>query len=71
MTPPRAPALGPDAPPACGVAFGTDAGVFHAAGIPGVVMGPGSIREAHTSRESVPLEEIDAMEAFFRELIGR
>lgn len=63
-------ALGPDAPEASGVAFGTDAGVFAEAGIPGVVMGPGSITEAHTSRESVPVAEVDAMSAFFTRLFG-
>lgn len=63
-------ALGPEAPAAGGVAFGTDAGVFAEAGIPGVVMGPGSITEAHTSRESVPVAEVEAMSAFFTRLIG-
>jgi succinyl-diaminopimelate desuccinylase len=47
------------------VAFSTDAGEFAASGIPGVVMGPGSIEEAHTARESVPLAEVEAMADFF------
>ncbi len=64
-------ALGSDAPEATGVAFGTDAGVFAEAGIPGVVIGPGSIREAHTARESVPVAEVEAMAAFFARLLGR
>ncbi len=63
-------ALGSDAPPPAGVAFGTDAGVFAEAGIPGVVMGPGSITEAHTARESVPISEVDSMSAFFTRLFG-
>ncbi len=63
-------ALGPGAPPATGVAFGTDAGLFDEVGIPGVVMGPGSIREAHTSRESVPIDEVEAMSTFFTRLLG-
>jgi len=53
------------------VAFGTDAGVFEAeAGVPGVVMGPGSIRRAHTSREYVELDQVEAMTAFFAALLG-
>ncbi len=52
------------------VAFGTDAGVFEAAGLPGVVMGPGSIRMAHTSREHVEIDQLDAMTAFFVSLLS-
>jgi acetylornithine deacetylase len=53
-----------------GVAFGTDAGVFALdAGMPGVVMGPGSIRQAHTAREWVALDQVDAMTAFFVDLL--
>ncbi len=63
-------ALGPDAPAPTGVAFGTDAGLFDEVGIPGVVMGPGSIREAHTARESVPIDEVEAMRVFFGRLFG-
>lgn len=50
-------------------AFGTDAGVFEAAGIPGVVLGPGSIALAHTAREFVPLHQVEAMTAIFRALL--
>jgi len=54
-----------------GVAFGTDAGVFEAeAGVPGVVMGPGSIERAHTSREWVEIDQVDAMTDFFTALLG-
>jgi len=43
-------------------AFGTDAGVLAADhGLPGVVLGPGSIAQAHTSREFVPLREVEQM----------
>lgn len=58
----------PSAP--VGVAFGTDAGVFAAHGIPGIVMGPGSIQLAHTARESVPVSEVEAMAAFFTGLLA-
>jgi acetylornithine deacetylase len=61
-------AVGRDAPPEP-VAFATDAGVFAACGIPAVVMGPGSIAQAHTAREWVPLDEVEAMEDFFVRLL--
>jgi acetylornithine deacetylase len=51
------------------VAFGTDAGVFSEAGIPGVVMGPGSIEQAHTHREWVETAQVDAMADFFEQLL--
>ena len=51
------------------VAFDTDAGVFAAHGIPGVVMGPGSIAQAHTAREYVAVEQVEAMEDFFVRLL--
>jgi acetylornithine deacetylase len=57
-------------PGACGpVAFGTDAGVFARAGIPGVVLGPGSISVAHTSREFVPIGEVETMVRIFERLL--
>jgi acetylornithine deacetylase len=50
-----------------GVAFGTDAGCYSAAGVPTVVFGPGSIEQAHTADEWVPLGEIErAIEAIYR-----
>ena len=42
------------------VAFGTDAGVFADAGLRGVVFGPGSIDRAHTAREYVELDQVEA-----------
>jgi acetylornithine deacetylase len=51
------------------VAFGTDAGVFGRVGIPGVVLGPGSISLAHTSRESVPIPEVETMVRIFERLL--
>lgn len=48
---------GDDTPGA--VAFGTDAGLLAAAGIPAVVFGPGSIEQAHTAREWVSLDEVE------------
>ncbi len=51
------------------VAFGTDAGVFGRVGIPGVVLGPGSIDVAHTSREFVPIGEVEIMVRIFERLL--
>ncbi|MEE8165483.1 MAG: M20/M25/M40 family metallo-hydrolase, partial [Myxococcota bacterium] len=51
------------------VAFGTDAGVFGRAGIPGVVLGPGSLDVAHTSREYVPISEVETMARIFERLL--
>jgi acetylornithine deacetylase len=53
-----------------GVAFGTDAGVFEAAGVPGVVLGPGSITRAHTAREFVEIDQVESMSEVFVELLG-
>jgi acetylornithine deacetylase len=56
--------------PACDhVAFGTDAGVFGRAGIPGIVLGPGSISLAHTSREFVPISEVETMVRIYERLL--
>jgi acetylornithine deacetylase len=51
------------------VAFGTDAGVFSAHGIPGVVFGPGSIAQAHKPDEYISYEQVAACEAFFGRLL--
>lgn len=50
------------------VAFGTDAGVLAEHGIPGVVLGPGSILQAHTAREWVDMREVASMEEVFVKL---
>ena len=50
-----------------GVPFGTDAAVFSAAGVPTVVFGPGSIAQAHTADEWLPLDELaQASEVLYR-----
>lgn len=46
------------------VAFGTEAGIFKAAGIPTVVCGPGSITQAHQPDEYVSLEQLARCESF-------
>lgn len=50
------------------VAYGTEAGLFHNAGIPTVVCGPGSIEQAHKPNEFVELSQLDACERFLRKL---
>lgn len=57
----------PDEP--AGVAFGTDAGVLAARGVPGVVVGPGSIAQAHTSREFVEVRQVETMADVFAHLL--
>ena len=52
------------------VAYGTEAGVFHAiGGVPSVVIGPGSIEQAHKPDEWIALSELDACAAFVSRLI--
>jgi acetylornithine deacetylase len=49
------------------VAYATDAAFFAAAGIPTVVCGPGSIRQAHTVDEWISLEQLElATEIYYR-----
>lgn len=53
------------------VAFATEAGLFQEAGIPAVVIGPGSIAQAHQPDEYVTLDQLAQAEAFLRKLIER
>jgi acetylornithine deacetylase len=53
------------------VSFGTEASHFQRAGIPTVVCGPGSIKEAHKPNEYVTLEQVARCEAFLRRLADR
>ena len=48
--------------------FATEAGQFQKNGIPTVVCGPGSIRQAHQPDEYIALEQIDAGLAFMQRL---
>ncbi len=55
------------APELIGVPFGTDAGPLGAAGIPGIVFGPGDIAQAHTRDEWVELDQVrQAAEAYYQ-----
>ncbi len=51
------------------VAYGTEAGQFQEAGIPTVICGPGSIRQAHKPNEYIALDQVRACEAFLRRLL--
>lgn len=53
------------------VSFTTEAGLFHDAGIPTVVCGPGSILQAHKPDEFITLEQVAQGEAFLRRLLDR
>ncbi|WP_048644905.1 acetylornithine deacetylase [Nitratireductor soli] len=58
--------LGRDAPRA--VPYGTEAGIFAAAGVPSVVVGPGSIADAHQPDESIAIEQMAACTDFLLRL---
>ena len=51
------------------VAFGTDAGIFAQEGLPGVVLGPGSITQAHTVREYVEVSQVETAVEIFVSLL--
>jgi acetylornithine deacetylase len=51
------------------VSFATEASIFMNAGIPTVVLGPGSIEQAHKPNEYVSYEQVAACEQFFARLI--
>lgn len=53
------------------VSFGTEAAHFQTAGVPTVVCGPGSIRQAHKPDEFVTLAQVAACERFLQRLGSR
>src|SRR5262249_41359899 len=53
------------------VAYGTEAGLFAAAGIPSVVIGPGSIDQAHKADEFVAESELAKCGVFIDRLLAR
>ena len=50
------------------VAFGTEAGLFQQAGIPGVIFGPGSIQQAHQPDEFIEVSQMAECVAFVEKL---
>ncbi|MDI2590784.1 acetylornithine deacetylase [Pseudomonas sp. 681] len=51
------------------VAFGTEGGLFDAAGIPTVVCGPGSMEQGHKPDEFVSLEQLEGCDAMLRRML--
>ena len=52
------------------VAYGTEAGLFQAMGIPSVLCGPGNIEQAHKANEYVTLEQLALCESFMHKLLA-
>ena len=52
------------------VAFGTEAGLFDQAGIPSVVIGAGSINQAHKADEFIAIAELDKCGHFLDGLVA-
>jgi acetylornithine deacetylase len=57
--------------PAGRVSFGTEAGLFQAAGIPAMVIGPGDIAQAHRPDEYVTKAQLARCENFLDQLADR
>lgn len=53
------------------VSFATEAGIFHRAGIPTVICGPGSIAQAHKPNEFVAQEQLIKCEHFMDRLVEK
>jgi acetylornithine deacetylase len=51
------------------VAYATESGLFQAAGIPSILVGPGNIEQAHKANEFVELEQLAQCQAFLQKLI--
>jgi acetylornithine deacetylase len=51
------------------VAYGTEGGLFHQAGIPTVVCGPGSMEQGHKPDEYVSQQQLDGCDAMLRRLL--
>ena len=52
-----------------GVAFGSDASKLSAVGIPSIILGPGSIEQAHTADEFVEIEQVEKAFVAYRQLM--
>jgi len=50
------------------VSYGTEAGLFHAAGIPAIICGPGAIVRAHRANEYILKSELEACRGMLRGL---
>ncbi|MCX6619512.1 MAG: M20/M25/M40 family metallo-hydrolase [Acidobacteria bacterium] len=56
---------------ACGVPFGSDASKLAAAGVPAIVVGPGSIDQAHGAVEYVDCQQVEQAVEFYRAVMRR
>ena len=52
-----------------GVPFGSDASKLSAVGIPSIILGPGSIEQAHTADEFVEIEQVEKAFVAYRQLM--
>lgn len=52
------------------VAFGTEGGLFHQAGIPSVICGPGSMAQGHKPDEFISVAQLDACDDMLARLAG-
>lgn len=57
-------------PEPVGVPFGSDASKLSMAGVPSIVMGPGSIAQAHTEDEFVDLDQVEKAFEVYRHLMA-
>ncbi len=55
----------------CGVPFGSDASKLSRQGIPSLIIGPGSIDQAHAAVEFVDVKEVERAVEFYRQFILR
>ena len=53
------------------VSFGAEASLFHNAGIPSILCGPGHIAQAHQPNEWVTLEQLSRCEDFLGRLLDQ
>jgi len=51
-----------------GVQYGTDASAFSLSGIPSVVVGPGSIEQAHTAVEYVDIDQVESAALIYKKI---
>ena len=54
---------------AVAVPYGSEAGIFQGAGMPALILGPGSIAQAHQPEEWVEVSELEACLVFLGELV--
>jgi acetylornithine deacetylase len=52
-----------------GVPFGSDASKLSAVGIPSIILGPGSIEQAHTADEFVEIEQVEKAFVVYQRLM--